>query len=203
MTSSGYDKLQEELKKLVNEDRPNIIAAIAEARSHGDLSENAEYQYAKEQQSLIEGKIQELESTVALAEIIDVAKLSGKEIKFGATVVVEDDDNGNKSTYQIAPSNADEALREVGFDVKEGADFVMIKPALPYLDIVKRVKDAYKIPTFAYQVSGEYAMHKAAIDNGWLSEEATIMESLLAFKRAGADGILTYFAKQAARYLNK
>ena len=101
MTSSGYDKLQEELKKLVNEDRPNIIAAIAEARSHGDLSENEEYQYAKEQQSLIEGKIQELESTIALAEIINVSKLSGDEIKFGATIIIKDEESGNKSTYQI------------------------------------------------------------------------------------------------------
>ena len=101
MTSSGYDKLLEELKKLVNEDRPNIIAAIAEARSHGDLSENAEYQYAKEQQSLIEGKIQELESTTSLAEIIDVSQLSGGEIKFGASIEIEDDDSGNKSSYQI------------------------------------------------------------------------------------------------------
>ena len=101
MTSSGYDMLQEELKKLINKDRPNIIAAIAEARSHGDLSENAEYQYAKEQQSLIEGKIQELEAATALAEIIDVSQLSGNEIKFGATVEIEDDNNGNKSSYQI------------------------------------------------------------------------------------------------------
>jgi transcription elongation factor GreA len=101
MTSSGYDMLQEELKKLINKDRPNIIAAIAEARSHGDLSENAEYQYAKEQQSLIEGKIQELEATTALAEIIDVSQLSGNEIKFGATVEIEDDDSGNRSSYQI------------------------------------------------------------------------------------------------------
>ena len=101
MTASGYEKLQEELKKLINEDRPNIIAAIAEARSHGDLSENAEYQYAKEQQSLIEGKIQELESTSGLAEIIDVSQLSGKEIKFGATIEIEDNDSGIKSKYQI------------------------------------------------------------------------------------------------------
>ena len=101
MTASGYEKLQEELKKLINEDRPNIIAAIAEARSHGDLSENAEYQYAKEQQSLIEGKIQELENTSGLAEIIDVSKLSGKEIKFGATIEIEDNDSGTKSKYQI------------------------------------------------------------------------------------------------------
>lgn len=101
MTSSGYEQLQDELKKLVNEDRPNIIAAIAEARSHGDLSENAEYQYAKEQQSLIEGKIQDLESAMALAEIIEVSLLSGKEIKFGATVEIEDDDNGDRSSYQL------------------------------------------------------------------------------------------------------
>ena len=101
MTTEGYEKLQEELKKLVNEDRPNIIAAIAEARSHGDLSENAEYQYAKEQQSLIEGKIQELESTTALAEIIDISKLSGDEIVFGATIEIRDDENNNKSKYQI------------------------------------------------------------------------------------------------------
>ena len=101
MTASGYEKLQEELKKLINEDRPNIIAAIAEARSHGDLSENAEYQYAKEQQSLIEGKIQELESTSGLAEIINVSQLSGMEIKFGATIEIEDNDTGIKSKYQI------------------------------------------------------------------------------------------------------
>ena len=101
MTEAGYQKIQEELKKLVNKDRPEIIAAIAEARSHGDLSENAEYQYAKEQQSLIEGKIADLESTIALAEIIDISNLSGDEIKFGATVKVEEDESGEKSEYQI------------------------------------------------------------------------------------------------------
>ena len=101
MTSSGYEKLQKELKKLIHVDRPNIIAAIAEARSHGDLSENAEYQYAKEQQSLIEGKILDLESTTALSEIIDVSQLSGNEIKFGATVQIKDDETGNNSSYQI------------------------------------------------------------------------------------------------------
>ena len=107
----------------------------------------------------------------------------------------------DKKTYQMDPANSDEAIREVALDLQEGADMVMVKPGMPYLDIVRRVKDEFGVPTFAYQVSGEYAMHKAAIDNGWLSEEATIMESLLAFKRAGADGILTYFAKQAAQYL--
>ncbi|QMW14438.1 MULTISPECIES: porphobilinogen synthase [Pseudoalteromonas] len=107
----------------------------------------------------------------------------------------------DKKTYQMDPANSDEALREVALDLQEGADMVMVKPGMPYLDVVRRVKDEFGVPTFAYQVSGEYAMHKAAIDNGWLAEEAIIMESLLAFKRAGADGILTYFAKQAATWL--
>ena len=101
MTANGYDNLQKELKKLLNEDRPNIIEAIAEARSHGDLSENAEYQYAKEQQSLIEGKIADLESAVSRAEVIDVKSLEGDDIKFGATVEIEDDDTGESITYQI------------------------------------------------------------------------------------------------------
>ena len=101
MTANGYDNLQKELKKLLNEDRPNIIEAIAEARSHGDLSENAEYQYAKEQQSLIEGKIVDLESAVSRAEVIDVKSLEGDDIKFGATVKIEDDDNGELVSYQI------------------------------------------------------------------------------------------------------
>jgi len=101
MTANGYDNLQKELKKLLNEDRPNIIEAIAEARSHGDLSENAEYQYAKEQQSLIEGKIADLESAVSRAEVIDVKSLDGDDIKFGATVEIEDDDTGESVTYQI------------------------------------------------------------------------------------------------------
>ena len=101
MTANGYDNLQKDLKKLLNEDRPNIIEAIAEARSHGDLSENAEYQYAKEQQSLIEGKIVDLESAVSRADVIDVKSLEGDDIKFGATVEIEDDDNGEKATYQI------------------------------------------------------------------------------------------------------
>jgi porphobilinogen synthase len=108
---------------------------------------------------------------------------------------------GNKNTYQMDPANSDEALWEVGLDLEEGADMVMVKPGMPYLDIVRRIKDEYKAPTFVYQVSGEYAMLKAAAQNGWLNEEACVLESLLAFKRAGADGILTYFALDAARWL--
>ena len=107
----------------------------------------------------------------------------------------------NKYTYQMDPANSDEALWEVGLDLQEGADMVVVKPGMPYLDIVRRVKDEYKAPTFVYQVSGEYAMLKAAAQNGWLNEEACVLEALLAFKRAGADGILTYFALDAARWL--
>jgi porphobilinogen synthase len=107
----------------------------------------------------------------------------------------------NKKVYQMDPGNSDEALREVALDIAEGADMVMVKPGMPYLDIVRRVKDEFKVPTFAYQVSGEYAMLKAAAQNGWLDHDAVMMESLLAFKRAGADGILTYFAMDAARLL--
>jgi len=108
---------------------------------------------------------------------------------------------GNKFTYQMDPANSDEALREVALDLEEGADMVMVKPGLPYLDIVRRVKDRFAVPTYAYQVSGEYAMLMAAARNGWLDEQAVILESLLAFKRAGADGILTYFAKRVAQWL--
>jgi porphobilinogen synthase len=108
---------------------------------------------------------------------------------------------GNKYTYQMDPANSDEALWEVGLDLEEGADMVMIKPGLPYLDIVRRVKDRFGVPTFVYQVSGEYAMLKAAAQNGWLDERTCVLESLLAFKRAGADGILTYYALDAAEWL--
>ncbi|WP_299127193.1 porphobilinogen synthase [uncultured Alcanivorax sp.] len=104
----------------------------------------------------------------------------------------------DKTTYQMDPANSDEALHEIALDLAEGADVVMVKPGMPYLDVVRRVKDEFKVPVYAYQVSGEYAMHMAAFQNGWLDQDKVMMESLLAFKRAGADGILTYFAKAAA-----
>ena len=109
----------------------------------------------------------------------------------------------NKYTYQMDPANSDEALREVALDIEEGADMVMVKPGMPYLDIVRRVKQEFAVPTFAYHVSGEYAMLKAAAQNGWLDEKACVLEALLCFKRAGADGILTYYAKDAARWLQE
>jgi porphobilinogen synthase len=107
----------------------------------------------------------------------------------------------DKKVYQMDPANTDEALREVALDIAEGADMVMVKPGMPYLDIVRRVKDEFRVPTFAYQVSGEYAMIKAAAANGWLDHDAVMMESLLAFRRAGADGVLSYFARDVARLL--
>jgi porphobilinogen synthase len=110
---------------------------------------------------------------------------------------------GNKYTYQMDPANTDEALREVGLDIAEGADMVMVKPGLPYLDIVRRVKDEFKVPTCVYQVSGEYAMLKAAGQNGWIDEKACALEALLSMKRAGADAILTYFALDAAKWLRE
>ncbi len=109
----------------------------------------------------------------------------------------------DKKAYQMDPGNTDEALREVALDIAEGADMVMVKPGMPYLDIVRRVKDEFRVPTFAYQVSGEYAMLKAAAANGWLDHDAVMLESLLAFRRAGADGVLSYFALDAARLLRR
>jgi porphobilinogen synthase len=108
---------------------------------------------------------------------------------------------GNKYSYQMDPANSDEALREIAMDIQEGADMIMIKPGMPYLDIIRRAKDEFGVPTFAYQVSGEYAMLKAAAQNGWLDEKQVVLESLLAFKRAGCNGILTYYAKAAAQWL--
>jgi porphobilinogen synthase len=110
---------------------------------------------------------------------------------------------GDKRTYQMDPANTNEAIREVALDIAEGADMVMVKPGMPYLDIVRRVKDEFGVPTFAYQVSGEYAMISAAANNGWLNREAAMLESLLCFKRAGADGVLTYFATEVATLLKK
>ena len=108
---------------------------------------------------------------------------------------------GDKYTYQMDPANSDEAIHEVALDINEGADYVMVKPGMPYLDIVKKVKDKFNMPTFVYQVSGEYAMLKAAAQNGWLDEKAVVMESLISFKRAGANAILSYYAEDVATWL--
>jgi len=110
---------------------------------------------------------------------------------------------GDKYSYQMDPANSDEALREIALDLQEGADMIMVKPGMPYLDIIRRAKDQFGVPTMAYQVSGEYAMLKAASINGWLDERQVVMESLLAFKRAGCDGILSYYAKSVAQWLQE
>lgn len=120
-----------------------------------------------------------------------------------ATNLASKSGGSNKNSYQMDPANSDEALHEVELDIEEGADMFMVKPGMPYLDIVRRVKDEFAIPTYVYQVSGEYAMLKAAAQNGWLDEKATVMESMLGFKRAGADGILTYYAKTVAQWLKQ
>ncbi|MNN43627.1 Delta-aminolevulinic acid dehydratase [compost metagenome] len=109
----------------------------------------------------------------------------------------------DKKTYQMDPANSDEAMREIALDLEEGADMVMVKPGMPYLDIVRRVKQEFGVPTFAYHVSGEYAMLKAAVANGWLDERSCVMETMIGFKRAGADGVLTYYAPQIARWLKE
>ena len=130
-----------------------------------------------------------------------VLSVAHQGVRVGRKTYVVNLAGGNKYSYQMDPANSDEALREVGLDLDEGADMVMVKPGMPYLDIVRRVKHEFGVPTFVYQVSGEYAMLMAAARNGWLDERAVVMESLLCIKRAGADGILTYFAKRAAQWL--
>jgi porphobilinogen synthase len=144
------------------------------------------------------------DSTVAvLAEQALVQAEAGVDIFRDAVGSAKNLGKSDKKVYQMDPGNSDEALREVALDLAEGADMVMVKPGMPYLDIVRRVKDEFRVPTFAYQVSGEYAMLKAAAANGWLDHDAVMMEALLAFRRAGADGVLSYFALDAARLLRK
>jgi len=149
---------------------------------------------ALEQNGAIHTRIMAYSAKYASAFFAPFRDAVGSMVNLGAS---------DKTTYQMDPANTDEALWEVGLDLAEGADMVMVKPGMPYLDIVRRVKDAYKAPTFVYQVSGEYSMLKAAAANGWLDEKKVVLESMLAFKRAGADGILTYFGLQVARWLRE
>ena len=149
---------------------------------------------ALEQNGAIHTRIMAYSAKYASAFFAPFRDAVGSMVNLGAS---------DKTTYQMDPANTDEALWEVGLDLAEGADMVMVKPGMPYLDIVRRVKDTYKAPTFVYQVSGEYSMLKAAAANGWLDEKKVVLESMLAFKRAGADGILTYFGLQVARWLRE
>ena len=201
-TSHGQDGVLDEQGRILNDETTAILVqqAIAQAQAGVDIVAPSDMmdgrigkiREALEQKKLIHTRIMAYSAKYASAfygpfrDAVGSAKNLGK---------------ADKKTYQMDCANTDEALREVALDISEGADMVMVKPGMPYLDIVRRVRDEFNYPTYAYQVSGEYAMLKAAAQNGWLDHDAVMMESLLAFKRAGADGILTYFALEAARLI--
>ncbi|MCE7913616.1 MAG: porphobilinogen synthase [Nitrosomonas sp. PRO4] len=203
-TSHGQDGLIDQTGYVLNDETVSVLCkqALVHAQSGADIVAPSD---------MMDGRIAAIRSALDSKNFIHTRILAysakyasgfygpfrdavGSAVNLGA---------GNKYTYQMDPANSDEALWEVGLDLEEGADIVMIKPGMPYLDIVRRVKDQYGTPTFVYQVSGEYAMLKASVINGWLSEETCVLESLLAFKRAGADAILTYYAMEAASWLKK
>ena len=199
-TSHGQDGLLDEANYILNDETVEVLVkqALTQAQAGVDIVAPSDMMDGRigairrrlEVENLIHTRIMAYSAKYASAFYGPFRDAVGSAVNLG---------KGNKMAYQMDPGNSDEALREVALDIAEGADMVMVKPGMPYLDIVRRVKDEFKIPTFAYQVSGEYAMLKAAALNGWLDHDAVMMESLLAFKRAGADGVLTYFALDAAR----
>ena len=201
-TSHGQDGLLDETGYILNDETVEVLTrqALTQAEAGVDIVAPSDMmdgrigaiRQALESQNLIYTRIMAYSAKYASAFYGPFRDAVGSSANLGKS---------NKKVYQMDPANSDEALREVALDIEEGADMVMVKPGMPYLDIVRRVKDTFKVPTFAYQVSGEYAMLKAAAQNGWLDHDATMMESLLAFKRAGADGVLTYFALEAAEQL--
>lgn len=203
-TSHGQDGLIDDNGYVMNDETVQVLCrqAIAHAQSGADIvapsdmmdGRVAAIRVSLDNQRFIHTRILAYSAKYASSFYGPFRDAVGSATNLGA---------GNKYTYQMDPANSDEALWEVGLDLSEGADMVMIKPGMPYLDIVRRIKDKYGAPTFVYQVSGEYAMLKAASGNGWLNEEACVLESLLGFKRAGADGILTYYAIEAAQWLVK
>ena len=201
-TSHGQDGVLDSEGRILNDETTAILVqqAVAQAQAGVDIVAPSDMmdgrirkiREALEQKNLIHTRIMAYSAKYASAfygpfrDAVGSAKNLGK---------------ADKKTYQMDSANSDEAIHEVALDISEGADMVMVKPGMPYLDIVRRVKDTFEYPTYAYQVSGEYAMLKAAAQNGWLEHDAVMMESLLAFKRAGADGVLTYFALEAARLI--
>lgn len=202
-TTHGQDGILDDNNYVMNEE--TVDALVRQALSHA----NAGAQIVAPS-DMMDGRIQAIREALELAGHSNV-RIMAYSAKYASAYYGPFRDavgsaanlgSADKSTYQMDPANSNEALHEVATDLSEGADMVMVKPGMPYLDILHRVKDEFKAPTFVYQVSGEYAMHMAAIQNGWLSE-AVIMESLVAFKRAGADGILTYFAAHVARQLKQ
>jgi porphobilinogen synthase len=201
-TSHGQDGLLDDDGYIVNDPTVEILVeqALVQARAGVDIVAPSDMmdgrigaiRQALEAAGLIHTQIMAYSAKYASAFYGPFRDAVGSALQLGKS---------NKKVYQMDPGNSNEALREVALDLAEGADMVMVKPGMPYLDIVRRVKDEFGVPTFAYQVSGEYAMLKAAAQNGWLDNDAVVMESLLAFRRAGADGVLTYFALEAARLL--
>lgn len=201
-TSHGQDGVMDERNYILNEETVAILVrqALAQAEAGVDMVAPSDMmdgrigaiRSALESRGAIHTRIMAYSAKYASAFYGPFRDAVGSASNLG---------KADKKVYQMDPGNSNEALREVALDIAEGADMVMVKPGLPYLDIVRRVKDEFGMPTFAYQVSGEYAMIKAAAGNGWLDHDAVMMEALLAFKRAGADGILTYFARDAARLL--
>jgi len=201
-TSHGQDGLLDETGYVMNDETVAVLReqALLQASSGVDIVAPSDMMDGRigairtslEDAGLIHTKIMAYSAKYASAFYGPFREAVGSKANLG---------RGNKKVYQMDPANTDEALREVAQDIAEGADMVMVKPGMPYLDIVRRVKDEFRVPTFAYQVSGEYAMIKAAAINGWLDHDAAMMEALLAFRRAGADGVLSYFALDAARLL--
>ena len=202
-TTHGQDGILDDNNYVMNEE--TVDALVRQAISHADAGAQI-----VAPSDMMDGRIQAMREALEIAGHTNV-RIMAYSAKYASAYYGPFRDavgsaanlgKANKSTYQMDPANSNEALHEVATDLSEGADMVMVKPGMPYLDILHRVKDEFKAPTFVYQVSGEYAMHMAAIQNGWLSE-AVIMESLVGFKRAGADGILTYFAVHAAKQLKQ
>lgn len=203
-TSHGLDGLVDETGYVIND--PTVKVLVKQALSHAEAGADivapsdmmdgriGAIRQAFEEKGFINTAILAYSAKYASAYYGPFRDAVGSAANLG---------KGNKYTFQMDVANSDEALHEVAADLSEGADMVMVKPGMPYLDVVRRVKEAFKVPTMAYQVSGEYAMHKAAADNGWLDGDSVMMESLLCFKRAGADAILTYFARDAARLLKQ
>ncbi|MDD2760225.1 MAG: porphobilinogen synthase [Methylomonas sp.] len=201
-TSHGQDGLIDESGYVINDETVGVLCrqALSHAEAGADIVAPSD---------MMDGRIGAIRQTLEHAGHINT-RILAYSAKYASSFYGPFRDavgsagnlaGGNKYSYQMDPANSDEALREIALDIQEGADMIMVKPGMPYLDIVRRTKETFGVPTFAYQVSGEYAMLKAAAQLGWLNEEQVVMESLLAFKRAGCDGILTYFAKSAAMWL--
>ena len=203
-TTHGQDGLIDETGYVMNDETVEVL--VKQALSHAEAGADV-----VAPSDMMDGRIGQIRDALEKAGFIHT-RILAYSAKYASSFYGPFRDavgsaaslgSGNKSTYQMDPANSNEALWEVSLDLDEGADMIMVKPGMPYLDIVRRVKDEFGAPTYVYQVSGEYAMLKAAALNGWLDEKAVVMESLLAFKRAGADGILTYFAKSVAKWLKE